>query len=244
MNYKADLHIHTVLSPCGDLSMSPSEIIKKAVEKNIDIIGITDHNSSLNAEVTHNIGKKNGVYVMLGVEVNTREEVHSICFMPDMTSLNDFQDFLDSKQTFFPNSPDKFGDQFIVDENENIIGEIEHLLINSLDLSINELADRVAQMNGIFIPAHVDRPRYSISSQLGIVPDNLNFNVMELSPFAQNNDFLEKFPWFKNYNYITNSDAHFITDIGKSYNCLQLEHLCFDEIKTALKFAILNFPKL
>ncbi len=224
--------------------MSPSEIVKKAVEKNIDIIGITDHNSSLNAEVTHKIGKKNGVYVMMGVEVNSREEVHSICFMPDVKSLKDFQNFLDSKQTFFPNSPDKFGDQFIVDENENIIGEIEHLLINSLDLSINELADIVAQLNGIFIPAHVDRPRYSISSQLGIVPDNLKFHVMELSPFAKSNNFLVKFPWFNTYKYITNSDAHFITDIGKSFNYLQMEHLCFDEIKTALKSAILNFPEL
>ncbi|MDD4149828.1 MAG: PHP domain-containing protein [Bacteroidales bacterium] len=244
MNCKADLHIHTVLSPCGDLSMSPSEIIRKAVEKNITIIGITDHNSTLNAAVTHNIGKKNGVYVMMGVEVNTREEVHSICFMPDVKSLSEFQIFLDSKQTFFPNSPDKFGDQFIVDEDENIIGEVEHLLINSLDLSINELADVVAQMNGIFIPAHVDRARNSLSSQLGIVPDNLNFQVMELSSFAQKTNFLEKFPWFKDYTYITNSDAHFINDIGKSFNCLQIEQLGFEEIKNALKYSILNFPEL
>ncbi|MDD2636038.1 MAG: PHP domain-containing protein [Bacteroidales bacterium] len=244
MDCKADLHIHTVLSPCGDLSMSPSEIIKKAVEKKLDIIGITDHNSSLNAEITRKIGEKNGVYVMMGVEVNTREEVHSICFMPDIKSLNDFQVFLDSKQTFFPNSPDKFGNQFIVDEDENIIGEIEHLLINALDLSITELADVVAQMNGIFIPAHVDRPRYSISSQLGIVPDNLNFHVMELSPFAKSNNFLEKFPWFKTYSYITNSDAHYITDIGKSYNCLKIEQFSFEEIKNALKYSILNFPEL
>jgi len=224
--------------------MSPSEIIKKAVEKDIVVIGITDHNSTLNAEVTHNIGKKNGVYVMMGVEVNTREEVHSICFMPDVKSLNEFQIFLDSKQTFFPNSPDKFGEQFIVDEDENIIGEVEHLLINSLDLSINELADVVAQMNGIFIPAHVDRARNSLSSQLGIVPDNLNFNVMELSAFAQKTNFLEKFPWFNSYSYITNSDAHFINDIGKSYNFLQIDQLGFEEIKNALKYSILNFPEL
>lgn len=242
MKYKADLHIHTVLSPCGDISMSPSAIIDKAAELGIDIIGIADHNSCLNAQTTYEYGKKKGVFVLRGAEVNTREEIHSLCFMPDENALISFQNFIDSKQLFFPNSPAKFGNQFVVDENENIISEISHLLINSIDVTINQLANVVRELNGIFIPAHVDRQRYSLSSQLGIVPDNLDFDIMELSPFAQRNSFLEKFPWFADYNYITNSDAHFISDIGKSYNYLMLEDINFIEIKNALKLALLNFP--
>ena len=76
MKYKADLHIHSVLSPCGDLDMSPANIIAKALEKNIEIIGITDHNSTLNAEIVQKLGRQNKVWVVAGAEITTKEEIH------------------------------------------------------------------------------------------------------------------------------------------------------------------------
>ncbi|PLX09850.1 MAG: hypothetical protein C0596_00785 [Marinilabiliales bacterium] len=150
---------------------------------------------------------------------------------------------MDAHQTFFPNSPSDFGNQFVVDKDENIIDEIPYILINALNLSINQLSEKVYQLGGMFIPAHVDRNLYSLSSQLGIVPDNLDFNVLELSPYAYRNKFFEKFPWFADYSYITNSDAHFISDIGKSYNLLNLKKIDFFNIKEALRLAITKFPE-
>jgi PHP family Zn ribbon phosphoesterase len=236
---KADLHIHTVLSPCGDIEMSPLAIVAKAKELNIDVIGITDHNSTLNAIVTSEIAANQEVFVLKGAEVTTQEEVHCLCFMPDNETLKEFQAFLDSKVILFPNSVDKFGYQLVVDKDENIIDEIPHLLINALDISINDLQKEVEKLNGIFVPAHVDRKDTSISSQLGFVPDDLKFDALELSPFAMRNKFFDNFPWFKGFNYITNSDAHFITDIGKAYNTFEIKKIDFENIKTAIKKGVI-----
>ncbi|HNX58188.1 MAG TPA: PHP domain-containing protein, partial [Spirochaetota bacterium] len=48
MILRADLHIHSCLSPCGSLDMSPSRIVERAVESGLDVIALTDHNSALN----------------------------------------------------------------------------------------------------------------------------------------------------------------------------------------------------
>jgi PHP family Zn ribbon phosphoesterase len=234
---KADLHIHTVLSPCGDLAMSPAAIVEKALQQELNVIGITDHNSILNVEVTSKIAEKEGIFVLKGAEVTTKEEVHCLCYMPDSEKLKEFQKFLDSKVIFFPNSADKFGYQLVVDEEENIIDEVPHLLINSLDISINDLQIKVEEMGGIFVPAHVDRKDTSISSQLGFVPEDLRFDALELSPFAFKNKFFERFPWFKGYNYITDSDAHFIDDIAKAYNDFEVDTIDFNNIKKAIQQA-------
>lgn len=235
MKIKADLHIHTVLSPCGDLAMSPSAIVEQAKNLDINVIGITDHNSTLNAEVAFNLAAKEGIYVLMGSEVTTREEVHCLCFMPDFETLKKFQEIIESKVVYFENSVDKFGYQLIVDENEDIVDQVPYLLINALDLGISELQEIVQNLKGIFVPAHVDRKDTSISSQLGFVPDDLKFDALELSPYAERNNFFERFPWFQPYNYIRDSDAHFIEDIGKSFNIFEVEKVDFENLRKAIK---------
>lgn len=234
MKFRADLHTHTVLSPCGDIEMSPMAIIAKAKEKGLDIIGITDHNSTLNAEVTRKIGEQNGIAVMMGAEVTTKEEIHCLGFMPNAEKLAEFQKFLDSKVIFFENDPDKFGYQFVVDEEENVLDEVPHLLINALDLPMLDLQKKVYEMGGIFIPAHVDRSTFSISSQLVFVPDKLKFQALELSYHAMRNKFFDNFPWFSDYNYIQSSDAHYIDDIGKISSVLEMDSFSFDNLKNSL----------
>jgi 3',5'-nucleoside bisphosphate phosphatase len=223
-----------VLSPCGDLAMSPANIIDAAKAKGLNIIGITDHNSTLNAITTAKLGENVGIFVLCGAEITTREEVHCLCFMPNPESLQLFQQFINSRTVFFPNNSDKFGYQLVVDELENVTEEIPSLLINALDCGIDELQKVVNGFNGIFIPAHVDRASYSLSSQLGFVPDGLMFYAMELSKHADRNDFFVKFPWFKNYNYIKSSDAHFIDEIGCVYTEFEMESVSFEFIRKAL----------
>lgn len=234
MKFKADLHIHTVLSPCGDLEMSPVKIIDAAKSRGLNIIGITDHNSTLNVATTEKLGEKAGVFVMCGAEITTREEVHCLCFLPNYESLLQFQNFINSRMIFFSNNPDKFGFQLVVDEEENILEEIPSLLINALDCGIDELQKVVDNLNGIFIPAHVDRPNYSLSSQLGFVPDGLKFDAMELSKYAERTEFFSKYPWFKEYKYIKSSDAHFLNDIGCVFTEFEMKHVSFENIRQAL----------
>ncbi len=235
MIFKADLHIHTVLSPCGELEMSPSAIIETARLKGLDIIGITDHNSTLNAEITRKLGEKNGIFVLMGAEVQTIEEVHCLCFMPDNERLRLFQQFLDENIIKVPNDVKNFGYQLVVDEFENILDEIPYFLVSSLKLSIEEVSKKVYELDGIFIPAHVDRPFMSLSSQLGFVPTDLKFDILELSRSGMLNDFPKTNKFFENYTYITSSDSHYLKDIARVYTEIELYSIDFCEIKRALE---------
>ena len=237
MQFKADMHIHSVLSPCGDVEMSPSAIVETAKARGMDIIGLTDHKSTLNADVTRRLGEKVGLHVLMGAEVTTKEEVHCLAFMPTTEKLAEFQAFLDSRVIFFENDVDKFGYQLVVDEDENIIDEVPHLLINALDLPMLELQQEVYRMGGIFIPAHIDRPTFSLSSQLGFVPSGLRYHAMELSYYCKRDGykFLETHPWFSDLNFIQSSDAHFIPDIAKIHSVLEMPFFSFDNFRDALR---------
>ena len=237
MKFKADLHIHSVLSPCGDLEMSPSAIVATAKERGMDIIGLTDHNSTLNADVTRRLGEKAGLHVLMGAEVTTTEEVHCLGFMPTVEKLAEFQAFLDSRVVWFENDVDKFGYQLVVDEEENVLEQVPHLLINALDLPLLELQQKVYELGGIFIPAHVDRPSFSLSSQLGFVPSGLEFHALELSYHCRRGgyQFLKDCPWFAGYNFIQSSDAHFVEDIAKIHSELEMPSFSFENFKAALR---------
>jgi 3',5'-nucleoside bisphosphate phosphatase len=231
--YKADLHIHTVLSPCGDLEMSPKNIIGKAKEKGLDIIGITDHNSTKHCELAEKIGKANGIFVMKGAEVTTKEEVHCLAFFESIQALNEFQAYLELHLPDIPNNPDYFGYQVVVDEDENILETIEKLLISALDQSIDQLEKKIHQLGGIFIPAHVNRSKNSLISQLGFVPTDLKVEALEISKHITREKFLEENKYLKNHRFIQSSDAHYIENIGDVYTSFTLKELSFKEIKNS-----------
>ncbi len=232
--FRADLHIHTVLSPCGSLEMSPEQIIKSAIEKGLDIIGIADHNSTRQSRIIKEYGKQNDVFVLCGAEVNTKEEVHCLAFFETENQLDEFQNYLDQHLPYIQNKPELFGDQVWVDLEGNILGEEDRLLIVGIDQSIDEVAGKVEALDGIFIPAHVDRPRYSISSQLGFISPDLKVSALEVSRVSHLQEVLKKYSWIKDYPVLTNSDAHVPEDIGAGYSTFLLEELSFKEIKKAL----------
>ena len=116
--FRADLHIHTVLSPCADLYMGPKRIIKEALDKKLDIIGITDHNSTRNASVVKKLGEENGLRVLCGVELTTKEEVHCLAFFEKQDHLESFQQYIDLHLPRIMNNVNLFGYQLIVDEDE------------------------------------------------------------------------------------------------------------------------------
>jgi PHP family Zn ribbon phosphoesterase len=233
--YRADLHIHTLLSPCGDLAMSPANIIAAACKKGLDIIGISDHNSTRQAPLIQQLGAEKGIFVLCGAEVTSREEAHCLCFLPDEPTRLIFQDYLDAHLPPVMNKPDDFGYQVCVDIAEQIVFEEERLLISALNQSIEDIEAKVHALGGIFIPAHINRPRYSIISQLGFVPSDLNVDALELSRHHTISGFKEKNAYLANYPFIQSSDAHYIEDVGSVFTNLQMAHRSFDEIKKALK---------
>jgi 3',5'-nucleoside bisphosphate phosphatase len=231
---KADLHIHTVLSPCGDLDMSPRNIVKEALSRDLQIIGITDHNSTKQIEIVEKIASAAGIKVLGGVEVNTLEEVHCLAFFPDKITRMAFQAYLDLHLPVIPNKPEIFGYQVVVDENDNILETEDRLLITAVNQSISQVEKEVHRLGGLFIAAHINRSVNSILSQLGFVPPDLHLDALEITCFTTANEVRKQFPVPENLTLIKNSDAHYPADIGKGYSLYTLKECTFGEIRLAL----------
>jgi 3',5'-nucleoside bisphosphate phosphatase len=233
--YRADLHIHTILSPCGDLEMSPARIIEQAHEKGLDIIGITDHNSTRHCNLIFKLAEAKGIFVLKGAEVTSREEVHCLTFFENDDQLSEFQLFLDAHLPPVPNIPDKYGYQIVVDENEQIMNQVEFLLLTALDQSIEQIERKVHSLGGIFIPAHIDRPSYSIISQLGFIPVDLWIDAVEISANCKMQSVQPYLGDLKEKSIIRSSDAHYDNQIGKVFTTFEMEHCTFNEIRLALQ---------
>lgn len=232
--YRADLHIHTVLSPCGDLEMSPSKIVKEASDKGLNIIGITDHNSTKHCTLVKELAKAQNIFVLMGAEVTTREEVHCLAFFETENQLADFQFYIENHLPQIENNTAKFGYQVVVDAEENITEQINHLLLSALDQSIEQIEQKVHSLDGIFIPAHIDRPSYSILSQLGFIPSDLMIDGVEISAGCSINTIKQSLGSAADKSIIRNSDAHYIDNIGKAFSSFEMKNLSFSEVKLAL----------
>jgi len=233
--YRADLHIHTLLSPCASIEMNPMAIIKSALEKKIKIIGITDHNSTYQCATVKKIAEDFGIFVMCGVEITSKEQIHLLAFFEDNDKLNQIQEYIEKKIVKVRNNSDKNGYQAIVDENNNIIKEIDYYLGSYLDADINEVEEAVHKLSGIFIPAHIDRGKYSLMSQLGYVPDDIKADAMEIFNRTSLNRFMKENSYLVHYNFIRNSDSHYLDSIGEYYTDFFIEKVNFKEIRLALK---------
>ena len=244
--YRADLHIHTVLSPCGDLEMSPDVIVARATAMHLDIIGITDHNSTMQCQVISKMGAASSIVVISGVEITTKEEVHCLAFFETEKQLKIFQKYLDENLPDIRNDVNRFGHQVAVDADNNIIFTEERLLISALNQSIDEVEAKVHSLDGLFIPAHIDKTRFSVIQQLGFLPPDLKVDALEVSPFCNENDFLRTHTELSRYTLISGSDAHYPAQIGNRVTLFELEAPGFSEIKNALlaaeagKIKILN----
>ena len=233
-SFRTDLHIHTVLSPCGDLEMSPARIVSLASKRGLDIIGITDHNSTKQCELVWKLGKRLGLTVIPGCEMTSREEVHCLGLFEDFDALKEFQNFLDLHLTIIPNKPSLFGYQAVVDEDDYILEEQVNYLGASLDVSVEEVEQKVHELSGIFIPAHIDRPRNSLYSQLGFFPPELKVEALQISKLANENIVREKFNINPEITLVKFSDAHYPEDLGKTYTIFEMEEPTFGEIRKAL----------
>lgn len=231
---RADLHIHTCLSPCGDLDMSPRNIVRVAKERGLQIIAITDHNSTRNVRACMSLGEREGLRVIPGCEVNTREEVHVLCYFPHLEATEAFQRYLDGKMSDVKNDPDRFGYQVAVDENDRIVYEEERSLFMGIDDEIDGVAEVVHQLGGLFVPAHVDRPRNSLFSQLGFIPPGLRYHALEVSKATTPDEFLSRRPELKEVRLIQSSDAHYPKDIGVAYTRFGITVRSWHELVNAL----------
>lgn len=234
MKLSADLHIHTLLSPCASLEMSPHNIIDKAVEAKLDIIGITDHNSTRQAALVAELGKERGVEVLLGAEVCSREEIHILCFFKSLEDLAEFQKIIDDNIEKIKNIPELLGDQVVVDRDQQILYTESCWLGSSLKLSFDKIAKIVAGLGGIFIPAHVDRSANGLLSTLGFIPFGVSLDAMEVSANASEK-YRDEISRKYGLRVTIGSDSHYLNQIGRCRSILECNDRSFASIKAALR---------
>lgn len=233
-NFRADFHIHTVLSPCGSLDMSPTNIVSIAKQRHLNVLGITDHNATQHAMLIRDMAARENIYVLCGAEVCTKEEIHCLAFFEKNEEIKEFQSYIDKYLPPIPNNPDKLGYQVIVDENEEIVDQLPYTLLSGIDQDIDQVKEEVLRLNGIFIPAHIDRATFSLTSQLGFVPPDLCPHAFEISKYCSRQKILKLYPYIEKYPIFQDSDAHFPEDIGCVCNLLEMEEFNFQNFKNIL----------
>ena len=225
--YRADLHIHSCLSPCGDLSASPRAIARQARKEGLDIAALTDHNSARNAPAFAAACRAEGITPLFGLEITTREEIHALVLFPDPeTALAAGEEAYQRLESGSFN-PESYGDQVWVNEHEEIEGSLGKLLIlGATDLSLDDVGPWCRKKGGILIPAHIDRPAFGVLSQLGFLPDG-PFEAVECTQAMERPD---TGPW----TVTASSDAHHPRDIGKRRIDFEAPKADFDSLVAAL----------
>ncbi len=231
--FRVDLHIHTLLSPCGDLGMSPETIVRRALASGLDAIAICDHNTTLQTPVVRAIGRRYGLEVFYGAELTTREEAHLAALLPDGKTAARLQAWIDAHIVRIPNRPDRLGDQMWVDELEMIVGEVPWYLNAPLRCSAEQAAAEVVRLGGLVIAAHVDRPANSLIGQLGFLPEGLSLAALEYNHSACFKDLLQTHPDLCGFAAYTASDAHFPEQIGANPAWLYAENPGFEQLSMA-----------
>ena len=179
--FRADLHIHTCLSPCAELDMTPSAIVRHAVIKGIDIIAITDHNSTENIAATQRAAENTTVTVLAGMEICSSEEAHILALFDSFENVIKLQNIVYSKLLPGENDERRFGDQVVVNEKDEVLDFNKRLLIVETSLYAQEILMLIHFWGGLAVASHVDRDAFSIISQLGFIPDDLQFDALEMS---------------------------------------------------------------
>lgn len=229
----ADLHIHTVLSPCGDLLMTPQNIIDRALEIGLDIIAITDHNSAKNVVTAVELAADTELTIIPGMEVETKEEVHLVCLFPSLDKILKWQGIVEKDLPEIENNEEAFGPQLITDLEDEYIKKESKLLLQATTLSVEEVVSKVRDLAGIVIPAHVDKNNYSLIYNLGFINPDLDISGVEISKNMSKEDAQMEFEQLNNYSLLSNSDAHYLDDLKKSMK-LYLEEATFQELKLAI----------
>ncbi len=235
VEFIADLHIHTCLSPCAELSMTPRDIVEKASSLGINIIAVCDHNSVENAAVTQDLARKKGINAIAGMEINSSEEVHILGLFPDMDSALKMQAEVYRNLQPGRNDEDIFGMQVVVNEINEVLGFNDRLLIGATSLSVNRVVELIHEYRGLAVASHIDREGFGILGQLGLIPPDIRFDALEISRGVSADEALERFSEYRHIPWVTSSDAHRIEDIGGRTTRFLLQHSTFDEIGLALR---------
>jgi PHP family Zn ribbon phosphoesterase len=232
--FRADLHIHTCLSPCGELSMSPRAVVDRARAAGLDIIAVTDHNTTENSAAVIQAARGTGLAVLPGMEMTTAEEVHILGLFDPGTELGPFQATVYRNLPDVPSKKRFVKDQVIVDAADYVTGFSPHCLFGATRFSVQEAVDLIHGHGGLAIACHVDRESFSIISQLGFIPPGLRLEAVEVSPRLTVAEARTAFGPFDPLPMVRFSDAHQPEEIGCATTDFFVASPNLEEIRKAL----------
>lgn len=232
---RVDLHLHTVLSPCGDLEMGAPEIVSKALHEGIEVLAVTDHNSCLNYPALAGAADGTGLTVIPGMEVQTVEDIHVVTLFPDYERAMACQDWVWETLPDIPNREELFGYQVVIDRDNGVVDMVQRLLLQGTDRTVDQLVSRVHQLDGLAILAHVDRPSFSYLAVLGFIPDELTADAVEISARATEDQAEAILMEYPSRLFLKSSDSHRLSEINAARcSTMMLEEPSFEEVKMAL----------
>lgn len=234
--YYYDLHIHSCLSPCGDNDMTPNNIAGMASLKGLQIVALTDHNTCKNCPPFLKACKKNGIVGIAGMELTTAEEIHLLCLFEKLDDAMNFSSEVENYIYKIKNKPDIFGEQLILDENDNICGYEEDLLINATMLDLDSAVNLARKYGAFVCPAHIDKQANGIIGILGTFPKEPAFNYAEVSEMTKCEQLINNHSNLVDSSFLCNSDAHYLWDIHEADNYILLhdEPYSSDKIRKEL----------
>jgi len=234
MILRADLHVHSCLSPCGSLEMSPGRIILEARRHHLDIVALTDHNSALNCPTFASLATREGILPICGLEITSREEVHILALFESASAALDMGEWVYASLADFFFDPEKYGDQVYVDEEETILGTVPRYLGQACDHSLSEIVDAIHARDGLAIPSHIDRPGSGLIDNLGLLlpPEETGFDAIELSKTY----WLSPSPLegITDYACLGSSDAHYPESIGCVVTLFDMSEVSWEAFRQAI----------
>lgn len=232
--FRCDLHIHTCLSPCAELDMYPTALIKKSISEHLDMIAICDHNASENVQYVMKVAEGKPIVVIPGMEITSREEVHTLALFDNIENLYQLQEVV-YRSLSGMNREELFGCQAIVNEHDEVEGFNDRRLIGATKLSLHDIVETIHFLNGLAIAAHIDRESFSVLGQLGFIPEDIYFDALEISRRTGLRKAREIYSAFSSYPMIESSDAHVIEDIGKGSSIISMNEPTVAELKKHFK---------
>jgi predicted metal-dependent phosphoesterase TrpH len=229
----ADLHIHTVLSPCAGEEMTPPAIVRAAVAKGLDMIAICDHNSAGNVRATQEAAGDD-LAVLAGMEVTTAEEVHVLGLFPDAASA---ASAAEEVLATLPDQPGPAGAgerQWLMDAGGRVVGSEKKMLSAASTFTLDQAVELVKRHGGMAVASHVDRPSFSVMSQLGLFPREAGFDAIEVFSGAAKPDTSAKWAAL-GLPILRSSDSHYLAGIASRTTCLTMQEATFTHLRDAVR---------
>ena len=221
--YYYDFHIHSCLSPCADNDMTPSNIAGMCALAGLQIAALTDHNSVKNCPAFFKAAKKQGIIPVAGMELTTAEDIHVVCLFEALEDAMAFGAAVDEQRIRIKKRTDIFGDQIIMDDEDEPIGTEEDLLPNATMLTLDDVPPLVEKFHGVCFPAHIDREANGIIAILGTVPESPDFGCVELRDYDKKEEYQKNYPILQDKLLLCGSDAHYLWDIRDAHAYVDLE---------------------